>query len=289
MLEEVIIYSDGGADPNPGIGGWAAVLRAGDHEKVLTGSNPETTNNRMELQAAISALRALLRPCRIEFHTDSQYVRRGITVGVKKWEAAGWKTKAGHPVPNADLWQELQQLASRHEITWHWVQGHSGDPLNEKVDSLARDARLAVTPQIDLDANVPRLYLRASCKGNPGPGAWGVALEIDGNWEYRTGMVRSTTNNRMELTAAIEGLSLLSPGSRVQLFTTSDYLYQGMTRWVPGWGAQGWKKKDGQPVANADLWQVLVDITSRYEPEWVNVKGKRLEGLVQAGKLVASG
>lgn len=289
MPDEVVIYSDGGADPNPGIGGWAALLRSGDREKVLTGSDPKTTNNRMELKAAIGALRALRRPCHIEFHTDSQYVRRGITQGVEKWAAAGWKTKAGRPVPNADLWQELQTLVGRHEINWHWVQGHSGDPSNERVDRLAREARLAITPRVALDADVPRLYLRASCKGNPGPGAWGAAIEAGGEWEYYSGTVDSTTNNRMELMAAIEGLLLLTPGSRVQLFTTSDYLFQGMTRWVAGWRAHGWKKKDGQPVANADLWRLLIDLASRYEVEWVNAKGQRLEGLEQAGKLVTVG
>jgi ribonuclease HI len=284
-MEKVIIYSDGGADPNPGIGGWAAILRYGDKEKVLKGNNPKTTNNQMELQAAISALRALKRPCQIEFHTDSQYLRRGITEGVAKWAAAGWRTRAGHAVPNAELWRELQTLAGRHEIEWHWVRGHSGHPLNEAVDRLAREARLAITPKLDLDTDVPRLYLRGSCKGNPGPGAWGVALETAGMWQERGGTAAATTNNRMELVAAIEGLQLLPPGSRVQLFTTSDYLHQGATRWATGWQAQGWQKRDGQPVANADLWQKLLDLAERYQVQWVNAKGQRFEGLERAGKV----
>lgn len=280
----VVIYSDGGADPNPGIGGWAALLRSGSHEKVITGNDPKTTNNRMELQAAIGALQALRRPCRIEFHTDSQYVRRGITEGVRKWAAAGWKTKAGRPIPNAELWQQLHALVQQHEINWHWVQGHSGEPSNERVDKLAREARLAITPRIDLDDDVPRLYLRAACKGNPGPGKWGIALESDGEWEEHSGKEEATTNNRMELRAAVEGLLLLHPGSRVQVFTTSDYLFQGITRWVPGWRAHGWVKKDGQPVANADLWRLLADLAARYRVQWINAKGQRLEGLERAGK-----
>lgn len=287
MADKVVIYSDGGADPNPGIGGWAALLSYGDHEKALSGNDPKTTNNRMELQAAISALRALKRPCQIEFHTDSQYVRRGITEGVEKWAAAGWKTKNGRPVPNADLWQELRELVERHEINWHWVQGHSGDASNERVDQLAREARLRITPRVDLNADVPRLYLRVSCKGNPGPGAWAVALESGDEWETLTGVERSTTNNRMELTAALQGLQLLAPGSRVQLFTTSDYLYQGATQWVRSWESRGWQKKDGQPVANADLWKALVDLTEQYQVEWVNAKGQRLEGLERAGRLLS--
>jgi ribonuclease HI len=279
----VVIYSDGGADPNPGVGGWAALLRYGEHEKVLQGNEPKTTNNRMELRAAIEALHALKKPCKVEFHTDSQYVRRGITEGVKKWTAAGWQTKAGHAVPNADLWQELMALAQRHEIDWRWVRGHRGDASNERVDSLAREARLAITPKLELAAGAPRLYLRAACKGNPGPGSWSVALEYDGRWETRSGRAASTTNNRMEITAAIEGLKMLPAGSQAQLFTTSDYLFQGATRWVNGWRARGWRKSDGQPVANADLWRELVELSSLYRVEWVNVKGQRLEGLERAG------
>lgn len=288
-LDVVIIYSDGGADPNPGIGGWAALLRYGDHEKTLAGNVPKTTNNRMEMQAAISALGSLRRRCRIEFHTDSQYLRRGVTESIEKWEAAGWKTKGGKPVPNADLWQELRRLVKQHDINWHWVQGHSGDPANEQVDRLAREARLAITPKVDLEADVPRLYLRASCKGNPGPGRWAVVLETGGEWEEHSGDDPRTTNNRMELTAALEGLLLLSPGDRVQVFTISDYLYQGITRWVTGWRAGGWLKRDGQPVANADMWQPLADLTSHYRVEWVNAKNQRLEGLERAGKLASAG
>jgi ribonuclease HI len=287
MTDEVVIYSDGGADPNPGIGGWAAILRAGDRERVLTGHEPKTTNNRMELQAAISALRALRRPCRIQFHTDSQYLRRGITEGVAKWSAAGWVNKQGHAIPNADLWRELQALVPQHDITWHWVRGHSGDPANEAVDRLAREARLAITPKVDLSADVPRLYLRSSCHGNPGPGVWGVALESGGEWETASGGEPKTTNNRMELRAAIEGLLLLSPGSAAQLFTTSDYVFQGATQWLHGWKRGGWQKKDGQPVANSDLWRLLDDLAGRYRVQWVNAKGQRLEGLERAGQALS--
>lgn len=238
----------------------------------------------MELRAAIEALRALRRPCRVEFHTDSQYVRRGITEWVTKWAAAGWKNKAGRPMPNADLWRELHALVGQHEIDWHWVRGHSGDPGNERVDQLAREARLAITPQVALDDNIPRLYLRASCQGNPGPGRWAVALESHGDWETRAGAESSTTNNRMELRAALEGLQLLSPGARAQVFTASDYVYQGVTRWASGWQRQGWIKKDGQPVANADLWQPLVELAKAYQIQWISAKGQKLEGLERASK-----
>lgn len=271
---KVVIYTDGGADPNPGIGGWAAILRSEDKEKVLSGNAPQATNNRMELQAAISALQALKRPSQVELHTDSEYLRRGITEWIEKWAAQGWVRKGDQPIPNADLWQTLWPLVKQHQIEWHWVKGHAGHPLNERVDVLAREARLAITPGVELTTDMPRLYLRVSCRGNPGPGGWGVVLEQGEETRQHSGSSPRTTNNRMELTAAIEALRLLPAGSAVQLFTTSDYLFQGATQWRQGWRRREWRKKDGQPIANADLWQQLDQLLGQYKVHWINAKGK---------------
>jgi ribonuclease HI len=142
-LPRVIVYTDGGCDPNPGPGGWAALLRYAAHEKVLTGAARDTTNNRMELTAAIEALRLLKRPCRVDLYTDSQYLRRGLTEWLPAWRRRGWKRKGG-ALANSDLWQELDQLASQHEIAWHWVRGHAGNRDNERVDRLARQARASL-------------------------------------------------------------------------------------------------------------------------------------------------
>jgi ribonuclease HI len=286
MTDKVIIYTDGGSDPNPGIGGWAAVLQFGEHEKVLTGNDPQTTNNRMELQAAIGALQALKRPCTIEFHTDSEYLRKGITEWIEKWAANNFR-KGSKAIPNADLWQQLWPLTKQHEIEWHWVRGHAGNPLNERVDQLARQARLEITPEEELAEDVPRLYVRASCKGNPGPGGWGVVLERGAETEQASGSMLETTNNRMEITAVIEGLRLLPPGSTVQLFTTSDYLFQGATRWIHGWRKNKWQKKDGQPVANADLWQELDQLMGQYKIRWLNAKGQDNPALTEASLVAA--
>jgi ribonuclease HI len=283
----VVIYSDGGADPNPGIGGWAAVLQYGTEEKVLTGNEPHTTNNRMELTAAIKALESLKRPCTITFYTDSEYLRKGITQWIEGWAAHNWQKK-GKPILNADLWQTLWPLVKTHQIEWHWVRGHTGNPMNERVDTLARQARLAITPGAEIAAHIPRIYLRVSCKGNPGPGAWGIVLEQDDLTEQNSGTDSQTTNNRMELTAAIEALLMLSPGSTVQIFTTSDYLFQGITQWVNGWRKRNWMKKGDEPVANADLWQALDQLAQKYRVRWINAKGQQLPGLEEAGKLAAA-
>ncbi|MFD0773300.1 ribonuclease HI, partial [Streptomonospora algeriensis] len=131
------IYTDGACAGNPGPGGWGAVLHYGEHTKELYGCEAETTNNRMELMAAIMALEALKRPLPVSLHTDSTYVRNGITSWIRGWKRSGWVTSAKEPVKNADLWQRLDAAATRHDVEWRWVRGHSGDAGNERADALA--------------------------------------------------------------------------------------------------------------------------------------------------------
>jgi ribonuclease HI len=138
-LLEVTIYTDGACEPNPGPGGWAALLRSGGTEKILTGSSPATTNNRMELTAAVEALKALKRPSLVDFYTDSEYLRRGITEWLPGWQARNWRRKQG-ALANVDLWQALDQAIQPHLVTWNWVRGHAGDRDNQRVDQLARRA-----------------------------------------------------------------------------------------------------------------------------------------------------
>lgn len=136
-MKEVEIYTDGACKGNPGPGGWGAILRAGSHEKELYGGEPHTTNNRMEMSAAIAALAALNQSCKVKLTTDSEYLRKGITEWLAGWKRKGWKTASRQPVKNADLWQQLDQLVAKHQIEWHWVKGHSGHPENERADQLA--------------------------------------------------------------------------------------------------------------------------------------------------------
>ncbi|ALA18152.1 MULTISPECIES: ribonuclease HI [unclassified Chelatococcus] len=136
--ERVTIYTDGACSGNPGPGGWGALLVYQGKEKELSGGEPGTTNNRMELMAAIMALEALKRPCAVDLFTDSQYVRHGITQWMHGWKARGWKTADKKPVKNEDLWRRLDTARQRHDVTWHWVRGHAGHPENERVDALAR-------------------------------------------------------------------------------------------------------------------------------------------------------
>jgi ribonuclease HI len=141
-LSEVEVFTDGACRGNPGPGGWAAVLRYRGTEKELSGFAADTTNNRMEMTAAIEGLEALKRPCRVRLYSDSQYLRDGITKWINEWKRRGWRTAARQPVKNIDLWQRLDAAAARHAVSWIWVRGHSGHPENERADALAR-ARVA--------------------------------------------------------------------------------------------------------------------------------------------------
>ncbi len=139
-MKHVFIYADGSCRGNPGPGGWAALLRYQEREKEISGGVRDTTNNRMELMAAIRALASLKEACSIDFFTDSQYVQKGITEWLKNWKKRNWRSSNNKPVKNADLWQQLDQETQRHRIKWHWVRGHSGHPENERVDLLAKKA-----------------------------------------------------------------------------------------------------------------------------------------------------
>lgn len=138
VKKRVIIYTDGACSGNPGPGGWGAILVYGEHRRELSGGEAATTNNRMELMAAITALETLKMPCEVELWTDSNYVKDGITKWISGWKRNGWKTADKKPVKNAELWQRLDAAAARHNVDWHWVKGHAGHPENERADELAR-------------------------------------------------------------------------------------------------------------------------------------------------------
>ncbi|MFH1084480.1 MAG: ribonuclease HI, partial [Chloroflexota bacterium] len=197
--DSVTIYTDGGCDPNPGPGGWGAVLVAGPHATEISGAAPRTTNNRMELTAAIEALKRLRRRCDVVVYTDSTYLRNGITAWLAGWQARGWRKANGEPVENADLWQALAEEAARHQVQWHWLRGHRGHQHNERADRLATEARerlrrvgaprvapRAATPS-EAPLTVPQveLYAEGCALGAPGPGGYAAVL-VPASGEPRT-------------------------------------------------------------------------------------------------------
>ena len=147
MTVDVLIYTDGACSGNPGPGGWGAILIAKGKEKEICGGEPHTTNHRMEMMAAIQALEALNRPCKVELHTDSQYLRNGILTWIAGWKARGWKTADKKPVKNEELWKRLDAALGRHKIEWKWVKGHAGDEMNERADVLARAGMAPFKPR----------------------------------------------------------------------------------------------------------------------------------------------
>ncbi len=286
---EVDIYTDGGCDPNPGPGGWGAVLVAGLQTKELSGADPATTNNRMELTAAIRALASLRTPCRVSLYTDSQYLRRGITEWVAGWQAHGWLKANGRPVENVDLWQELVVQVGRHEMAWHWVRGHRGNPLNERADTLATAARRKLlagelpiegvggasrrprTKSAAAAATLPAytLYARGCALGVPGPGGYaatlvpgaGAARTISGGWPLATA-------NVMELWAVIAGLRGLRQRSQVTVCTRSKYVFEGATRWMADWERRNWHTRQGHPVKNREIWEELGKVMGDHDVRW---------------------
>jgi ribonuclease HI len=273
--EYVIIYTDGACDPNPGPGGWAAILRYGQHEKVLSGGKPQTTNNRMELRAALSALQALKRGCHITLYTDSEYVRQGITNWLPSWQENGWRTRQRSPVQNQDLWEALANEIRRHKVEWRWVRGHAGNPLNERVDGLARAAIPrpdAPNKESERDSqqslNVIHIFTRASCLGSPGTGGWAVVMRKGDEITSLSGSSTETTANALELQAAINALTVLQPPSQIRLYTVSKYLHQGITRWMDNWRQRDWQTREGKPVRHKALWLKLQELIDQHQVEW---------------------
>ena len=143
-MKQLEIFTDGACKGNPGPGGWGAVIRYGKHEKEISGGDPDTTNNRMELSATIQALKILIEPCEVKLHTDSRYVIDGISKWIHGWQRNGWKNASKQPVSNVDLWHDLIEATARHQVEWIWVKGHNGHPENERADRLASDAAEAI-------------------------------------------------------------------------------------------------------------------------------------------------
>lgn len=301
-LPSVTIYTDGGADPNPGPGGWGAVLihPAGGRIIELSGGEPHSTNNRMELTAAIRALEALERRSRVHLVTDSQYLRLGVTRWLPDWVARGWRRRVGE-VQNLDLWRRLDELTRRHELSWAWVKGHSGDPHNERADRLAaaaiRAQRAALRPG-SVAASGPRteVFLRVSSGG--GRGAWAALVrrparagEETGSAPAREekvlqGTAAAVSANQLDLLAAAAVLEGLPPGEPVAVYTGSDYLRRGATRWLPAWRRRGWRTQEGKPVANRELWERLEAAAAARSVEWPEAGEEELRELAGLGKLL---
>ncbi|MCP4898362.1 MAG: ribonuclease HI [bacterium] len=264
----VTIYTDGGCRPNPGPGGWGAVFlySDGSHQE-LKGGDKKTTNNRMELTAAIEALRTLDGSWEIELYTDSEYLRRGVTQWMHRWRKAGWRTAGKTEVKNRDLWESLSEALEQHTLHWHWTRGHSGDRWNERADQLASSAIPKRTKPRPAQGDV-QLYAAISWSKKRGGGAWAASLIYGEHRLELDGTSQAESANRLHLESVIYGLEALKKPSRIVVHTTSDYIADGSMKWVKGWRQRGWMTREGKPVKHRDLWQRLEALAQTHQIEW---------------------
>ncbi len=288
-----VIHTDGGASPNPGPGGWAAViLDPNGATEEISGGAPDTTNNRMELTAAISALDRLDAPSVVDLYTDSRYLRQGITSWLARWRAQGWRRRDGGAVRNVDLWRRLETLDRRHRVSWHWVKGHAGNEWNERVDALA-SAEIATrsggAAEPVADEAVPpdsaRIFLKVRCVG--GRGGWVAEVVTPAGKVQRSGEAENTTPNRLELECVLELLGGLPPGQPAAVYTGNDYLRRGAALWIHAWKRGGWRTRSGGPVKNAELWRRLDRQLEERRVQWpapTGDAGERLKELKERAR-----
>lgn len=276
---QVTIYTDGGCVPNPGAGGWGAILIHPNHtEKELYGGMADTTNNRMELTAVIEALRSLKEKHTIELYVDSQYVKNGMTKWMENWIRKKWRTSTGSPVKNQDLWQVLNMLVDKHEINWHWVKGHAGNVYNERVDQLATKGRgpfetssTIEKPSVDeFKTGVVSIFMRVIVPQNGGEGGWAIRVwegKVSQDHSGRVPKVAST--QELELLTAFQIFKSVDKNATLRIYTPSEYLFKGITQWINGWQKRNWKTASGGPVKYANVWQEIHKASQNRDIEWV--------------------
>ncbi len=262
-----VIYTDGGASPNPGPGGWGAVIldANGRAAKELSGGELDSTNNRMELTAAIEGLRSQPAGSRIVLYTDSTYVRNGITKWIKSWVAKNWMRgpKANEPVKNADLWKQLHQLDRERHVDWRWLKGHAGHEFNERADELASAAiltqggvdgkTLVEQREADFDAADRQVILKV--RAHKGNAQW-IALIMDRGHQQQLDGTETGTANRAELRAGLSVLTATDHDLSLS-FRCGDYFAKGCSEWLAGWKSRGWLTAGGDEVKNQDLWKLV--------------------------------
>ncbi len=266
----VEVYTDGSASPNPGPGGWAAVMVEAGRRRNISGGEAHTTNNRMELQAALEAIKALPRSKTIRMHTDSQYLRLGITEYLADWLRAGWKTRGRQPVANQDLWQSLVKAMAGRKITWLWVRGHTGDLLNEAADQLAQKAgarHRQPRAAVGRAESGCEAYLGASASA--AHAGWGVVLVCRGATTNASGEVSGATANALVLHAALHALRHSSREAPLTVHASARYLVEGAAHNLERWRANGWRTSTGSAVRNRELWEAIAQLTRKRDVRWV--------------------
>jgi ribonuclease HI len=291
MKPKATIYTDGGCVPNPGNGGWGAIIIDENGQEIeLSGSEKDTTNNRMELTAVMSALQSLTTPHEISMYVDSEYVKKGLNEWMDGWLKKNWRNSKGEAVKNQDLWERLNILVKKHEIHWHWVKGHAGNIYNERVDRLAAAAIPGAKPRpekatitmTEAAEGTLSVYFRVVVPKNGGPGGWAIRVwdgEKSQDFSGRVPAVESS--NKLELMIASQIFKTVPKDATLRIYCNSEYIFKGMTQWIGGWQKRNWTKADGAPVKYADIWREIQKYTQGRQVEWVMEQGviKPIEGL----------
>ncbi len=267
-LPSITIYTDGACNPNPGPGGWAAILlRPNAMPQELTGAAEQTTNNQMEMQAVLSALKSLPNPHLITLYTDSKYLKQGLTEWLPIWQKRNWQTTGKQAVKNQDLWRALASEIQRHKIDWRWVKGHAGNEWNERADKLATSQLPEVTLPLD-DETAIHIFAAASYLGKQKSGGWGIVMRYQEHLKTLSGHEANTSANRMHLLAALNGVQAIKKSLPIHFYTGSDYVRDGVTKWVKSWQRQNWQTKSGKAVSHRELWEELTTLTANYRIQW---------------------
>lgn len=281
----IYIFTDGGCDPNPGPGGWGALVQfysssdpdSIENEWILCGNHPDTTNNRMELQAAIAALSTLAEQYRDSpavIFTDSEYLRMGITSWTDQWIKSGWKTQNKKPVRNRELWQSLISLTEDRNVTWKWIKGHAGHLGNERADRLASRARQMLTESDQhvevLPSHAPSvaIYLKVSYSKQENGGKLGAIMVYGDHSKEVHEPITAHSSNALLIASAIDVLHRLKQPCYVVFVSDADYLVRGASQWIHGWIRRDWMTRDNKPVANRDLWEKLAKISNKHTVTW---------------------
>ena len=259
-LPLVKIYTDGSCSPNPGPGGWGVVvLPAKGKKKELSGNVQETTNNRMELQAALEALKFLHSPCVVQLYTDSRYLQNGITSWIDTWRKKNWRTSEGKPVSNRDLWEMLDCAMQKHEVQWIWVKGHADNSYNELADTLAVTARGRKILPLGDDTAV-HIFLGITCKQKLKIGSWAAIFRYQNHYKVAGELVKNSSANRIHILSACHALQSLKRRMPVHIYTSSGYLRDGACNWLKGWKNNGWQTREGKIVSNKEAWKLLSEL-----------------------------
>lgn len=281
--EKVVLYTDGSCAPtNPGPGGWAYLpVVNGEPDELVQGSEARSTNNRMELTAALEALKSREIGETVQLFTDSEYLRLGITQWMDAWIRNGWTRSKGQPVLNQDLWTELHAQNNRIQVQWHWVKAHAGHVFNELVDRAARDAAISAAGLVDVSSKtgdgrtkiVPEVppsaaYAITAVNAGDRRSSWAFVCESEGREVSASEVEEGSSVNRALLVGTVALMRSLKSSVTVRVTTDSEYLFNGVTRWLHAWRRRGWRKSDSKPVANQDLWIEIDSLLSQVDIEW---------------------